>query len=104
MIDPSDLPPPDLVDTAGHLKRAGVALAVAIALGTAAYWTCSALFEPGRVYAGSSVPSKYKFIAFFTAVAGGLGFWITRAALQHLADKRWRGQLVPRAQARTKSP
>jgi hypothetical protein len=103
MIHPDDLPPHDLLDTKGHLKRGAVALAVAIALGSAAYLACSTLFEPGHIYAGSSMSGKFKFLAFFTAVAGGIGFWVTRAALQHVADKRWRQELVPRAQARTRS-
>lgn len=93
MTDPSQLPPPDLLDSSGRLKRLVLALIIGGAAATGTYLIADGLAEPER----QVTTGGYKFVFYVTALAGAVCFLVALAIQNKLADRRWRTGLVPRA-------
>jgi hypothetical protein len=49
------------------------------------------------VYSAGHTARAYKFVFYFTALAGAIAFSITLAIATRIADKRWREAQVARA-------
>jgi hypothetical protein len=99
----SDLPPPDLMDQGGRLKRLVLALIVGAACGTAAYVLASNL-------TGGEADNPYnwkggatKFVWYMTAFFGAVGFILTLGVAEKIAKKKWRESLVARAEVVNKN-
>jgi uncharacterized membrane protein YuzA (DUF378 family) len=98
MTDPSSLPPPDLLDSAGRLKRLITSLAIGAAGAIVAYLICDRLAEPDTQAAvGGSMNRAYRFVFYVTGLAGAVCFLVALGIQSKLAKQRWRAGLVPRA-------
>src|SRR5262245_45290851 len=101
MTDPSELPPPDLLDSAGRMRRLVLALLVGAAAATAAYFICESL--AGRDMTGDLVygfghrQRAYQFVYYVTGLAGAVCFLVALVLQNKLADRKYRAGLVPRA-------
>lgn len=93
MTDPDSLPPPDLLDSGGRLRRLVLAVIVGAAAATAAYALSTSLAEPTK----QATTGGYKFVFYVTALAGAVSFLVTLAIQNKLADRKYRANLVPRA-------
>ena len=104
MTSPDELPPPDLLDTAGRLRRVACSLIVGIAAGTAVYFLTSSLAKPdelpGGVYGGGQAERAYKFVFYMTGLAGLAAAMVTLFILNRLAGRRSQDELFPKAKAR----
>jgi hypothetical protein len=94
----SDLPPPDIMDEGGRLRRLVLALLVGAACGTAAYFIASSLTggEADNPYNWKGGPTK--FIWYMTAFFGAVGFVLTMGITEKIAKKKWMQSLVARAE------
>src|SRR6185295_11886169 len=104
MTDPSDLPPPELLDSSGRMKRIIIALAIGAAAAAAAYFIADSLAKPdelpGGLYGGGQRVRGYQFVYYVTGLAGAVCFMIALAVQNHFAKKRWQADQVPRARVR----
>ncbi|HWO24610.1 MAG TPA: hypothetical protein VNO30_37970 [Kofleriaceae bacterium] len=104
MTPPSELPPPDVLDTAGRLRRLFLSLLVGIAAATAVYFLTSSLAKPdelpGGVYGGGQAERAYKFVFYMTGLAGVVAGTLTMLVLKWLARRREQAEQIPQAQAR----
>ena len=91
-----ELPPPDLLDTAGRLRRTFVAVFVGVAAGAIVYLISDAEIRP------ETRPSTggYKFVYYFTAAACATGIILTSAIQKLILRKRERNEQIPRARLR----
>ena len=97
----SEYPQPDLRDSGGRLRRLFLALLIGAADGTLAYFVAMAMARPDSMvvhHASGSAARAYGFVWYVTAFAGGGAFCIALIVLNKLADKKYRENLVPRAQ------
>jgi hypothetical protein len=103
MTPPSELPPPDVLDTAGRLRRLFLSLLVGAAAATAVYFLTSSLAKPdelpGGVYGGGQSERAYQFVFYMTGLAGAVAGTLTMFVLVRLARRRERAERVPQAQA-----
>ncbi len=99
----TDLPPPDLMDNRGRLRRIVIALLVAGAAAAAGYAIADQLAKPDEmIAAGKSTGSVARASQFVFYVAGfvGIAAFLATLALQNkLADRAYRKSLVPLARA-----
>jgi hypothetical protein len=86
-----DLPPPDLRDQSGRLRRLFLALLVGAVLASVAYGLLWSVTDPSEYGA-------YRFVYAFTALAFGGGFAIVLAILDRRAKHKAMAELVARAQ------
>ncbi len=99
----SELPPPDVLDRAGRLRRLVIALIVGITIGSLAFTALYALARPDEISAEHHFPTTgytsgpWKFVGYFTVGAGGAAFCLTLAVLNRLAKRRWERERVPPA-------
>lgn len=98
----ADHPPPDLLDTQGRLRRLVIAFLVGLAAAAAAYAITDAIVDPGSAAtgAGRQMARAYSTVYYVTALAGGACFLLALVIQRHLAKRRWRRDLVPRAKIR----
>lgn len=99
----SELPPPDVMDSAGRARRLILALILGGAAAAVAYFIADGMAQPDANNHGSYYTQHeagaYQFVWYVTALAGAFGFVATLAIGNDLAKRKWRKQLV--AQART---
>jgi hypothetical protein len=93
MTDPSQLPPPDLLDSSGRLKRIVLALIIGSAAATGTYLVATSLAEPER----QATTGGFKFVFYVTTLVGAVCFLVALAIQNKLADRKWRTGLVPTA-------
>src|SRR4051812_9972543 len=94
----AELPPPDLLDTSGRMRRLVIALLVGAAIGALAYVISDALAAPDEQHATYYTKlGPYRFVWYMTAFFGAVAFAVTLAIQNHFAKKKWREQLVARA-------
>src|SRR5277367_4372627 len=96
----SELPPPDLMDRRGRMRRLVIALIVGITVGTLAFGALYALARPDpnaempiTTYGGGA----WRFVGFFTVGAGAAAFSATLAIANLLAKRRYERERVPPA-------
>lgn len=78
--------PPDLLDSAGRLRRLAISLVVGAVLGGIA-WTVTHQLTRDDPH---NTDGAYRFIWYFTLGAFGGGFAGTLALLDHRAQQQWR--------------
>jgi hypothetical protein len=97
----SELPPPDLLDHGGRLRRLVLALIVGGAVAAATYLICTSLAEPDdKSLYGGSAARAWKFVFYMTAFFGAGAFAITLAIANWLAKRKDERERVPRAEVR----
>jgi hypothetical protein len=97
----NELPPPDLMDEGGRLKRLALALLVGAAAGAAAYLVCDHLARPDTMpggYDGGHQLRAFKFVFYMVGFFGVAGFLITLSIANARAKKKWHASLVARAE------
>jgi len=87
----SDLPPPDLLDSTGRLRRFAVSLVLSSVVAALVYALCTQLSEPDR----QATTGGYKFVFYMTALAFAVVFAVSLKIQTHLADKKYRESLGP---------
>jgi hypothetical protein len=93
----TDLPPPDVKDSAGRMRRLVLALLIGAAAGALAYVIASSMAKPGPidgVYTSTHVGNTYKFIYYMTGLGFAVAFGITLAIANYRAKQQWRRELV----------
>jgi hypothetical protein len=95
LIDPDQLPPPDVLDIAGRTRRVIAALAVGVAAGAAAFLICYGIVKRDGHSRGDA-----NFVLCFTVFAGGGAFWLALFIQNYFATKKWHNDLVARAHVR----
>jgi bacteriorhodopsin len=96
----TDLPPPDVKDSAGRLRRLVLALLIGAAAGALAYAITSSMVKPvtvDGVYTSTHVGNTYKFVFYMTGLAFAVAFSITLAIANYRAKQQWRRELVAHA-------
>ena len=101
----SELPPPDLKDNTGRLRRLVIAMLLGGAAAGITFFICDSLAKPDEmpragVYSAGSISRAYGFVYYTTALVGGIVFSIALAVQNHLAKKKWRAERVPTAKVR----
>ena len=95
----TDLPPPDLKDQAGRLRRLVLALIVGAAVATVAYFIADGLAKPDEhLAAGDYKHGAFRFVFYMTGFFGAAAFITTLAIGNAIAKKKWRQSLVARAE------
>jgi hypothetical protein len=106
MTPPSELPPPDVLDHAGRLRRAVISVLIGIAAATAVYYLTSSLAKPdelpGGLYGGGQAERAYNFVFYMTGLAGAVAITLSMLVLNWLARRRERASWLPQAQAQTR--
>ena len=90
----TELPPPDLKDQAGRLRRLVLALIVGSAVATATYLVCDGMAKPET----QATTGGFKFVFYMTGFFGAGAFIATLAITNAIAKKKWRESLVARAE------
>ena len=96
-----ELPPPDLMDESGRLKRLVLALIVGAACGAAAYVICNQLARPDSMaggFDGGHQARAFKFVFYMVGFFGVAGFILTLGIANNRAAKKWKESLVARAE------
>jgi len=96
-----ELPPPDLMDESGRLKRLVLGLLVGAACGAAAYAVCNNLAQPDTMaggFDGGHQARAFKFVFYMVGFFGIAGFLITLSIANTRAKKKWQESLVARAE------
>jgi len=101
MTTPEDLPPPDLLDNAGRLRRLVVALLVGGAAAAIAYHVADAAAQPEHQsgFCGSQARA-FQFVFSTTSLVGGLVFVTVLKVQNWLANKKYQRERVPPAKVR----
>jgi hypothetical protein len=89
------------MDSGGRLRRLFLSVLIGAAVGTLAYFVTMAMAKPDSMVAShssGSVGRAYGFVFYVVAFAGAGAFSIALVVLNKLADKKYRENLVPRAQ------
>jgi hypothetical protein len=94
-----DFPQPDLMDTSGRLRRLVFALIVGSAAAALAYVVTNSMAHPDA----ARTTGAYKFVFYMTALAGAIAFSIALVIQNKIADKRYRENLVAKAEVRKMS-
>jgi hypothetical protein len=103
----SELPPPDLMDSAGRMRRIVIALLLGGAAAAAGYFVADSLAKPDEMIAAGktagSVARASQFVFYVAGLAGAIVFLAALTIQNKLADKKYRESLgPPRAEAREK--
>lgn len=98
----AELPPPDVMDSRGRMRRLVIALVVGVVVAGTAFLIADHMARPDDqvrdgVYDSTHVANAYKFVWFVTAFAGAIAFSITLTTLQRMAKSRERAERVPPA-------
>jgi hypothetical protein len=102
----SELPPPDVMDSAGRMRRLVLAFVVGVVVASIAYMVTNAMAKPDAVSAAqldgevttSHGGGAYKFVWYMTAFFGAAAFATTLAIANHRAKNAWkRDRDVPQA-------
>jgi hypothetical protein len=104
MTDPQDLPPLDVKDDAGRLRRLALAFVIGSVAASIAYVICDGMAKPDEMaggFDGGHQARAYRFVYYMTGFAFAAFFSVALLVQNHIAKKRWRERLVmPRARAK----
>ena len=98
----SELPPPDLMDQSGRMRRLVLALIIGAACAAVAYLVCDHLAQPDAmpnagVYDGGSKARAFKFVGYMMGFFGIIGFIVTLKLANARADRKYKESLVAQA-------
>jgi len=101
----SELPPPDLMDSQGRLRRLVIALLLGGAAAALGYFVADSMAMPDEMIAAGkhagSIARASQFVFYVAGFAGIVVFLIALTIQNKLADKKYRESLgPPKAQAR----
>lgn len=97
----SELPPPDIRDSTGRLRRLALAFVLGVVAASTAYLLLVNLAQPdSEPVLGGQRGRAWKFVYYFTAVTAAGVFAIALVVQNWLAKKRWREEQVAPARAR----
>jgi len=101
----TDLPPPDLKDNQGRMRRLVIALLLGGAAGALGYFIADSLAKPDEMIAAGkttgSVARASQFVFYVAGLAFVVVFMVALTIQNKLADRKYRESLgPPRAQAR----
>ncbi len=98
----SELPPPDLLDSTGRMRRLVLSFVLGVVAASIAFVICDRMAEPDKLLAtGHYARGAYKFVYYMTTLAGAAVFAIALAVQNHLAKKAYRASLTPQARVVT---
>ncbi len=87
----SELPPPDIRDSAGRMRRLALAFVLGSVAGAIAYMICMRLAEPDTLSdVGGSSSRAYRFVYYMTGIAFAGVFALALAIQNQLAKNAWR--------------
>lgn len=94
---------PDLLDSAGRLRRIAAAVLVGAAVATLTYFIANVLVEPDAqpksVYVNRNMQAS-TFVWWVSAVAGGCALVIALVIGNRLAKRAWERERIPIAKVR----
>ena len=101
----SDLPPPDLMDNSGRMRRIVIALLLGGAAAALGYFVADSLAQPDAMVAAGKTPGSVgrasQFVFYVAGLAGGIVFLVALTIQNKLADRTYRESLgPPRAKVR----
>lgn len=97
----SELPPPDIRDASGRMRRLVLSFVLGVVAASIAYVLLVNLAQPDSEPAlGGQQHRAWKFVYYFTAATGAGVFAIALVVQNALAKKRWRAEQVAPARAR----
>ena len=100
----NELPPPDLKDSTGRMRRIVIALLLGGAAAGITFFICDSLAKPDEMnpnaHTMGHIGRAYNFVYYTTALVGAIVFSIAIAVQNHLAKKKWQAERVPVAKAR----
>jgi len=104
----SELPPPDLMDNQGRLRRIVIALLVGGAAAALGYYIADSMARPDEMVAAGktsgSVARASQFVFYVAGFAGIFMFLVALKLQDWLADKKYRASLgPPQARARERN-
>ncbi len=104
MTKPEDLPPPDLIDSTGRMRRLALSFVIACVCGAIAYFVADSLATPEQMpggFDGGSKSRAFGFVGYMTGIAFAVSFAISLAIQNKLEKRRYVESLrVPKAQLR----
>ena len=100
-MNPAELPPPDLLDSSGRMRRLALSFVIAVVAATGAYFIANGLAKPDEMPGGWDGGSQRRAFGFVLYVTGGAfaGVFSLALAIQnHLAKKQYVRELgLPKA-------
>jgi hypothetical protein len=106
MTKSDDLPPPDLIDTRGRMRRLVLSFVIAVVCATIAYLVSNGLAKPDEMpggFDGGSKSRAFGFVGYMTGIAFAASFAISLAIQNALEKRRYVKSLgVPQAKVRSK--
>jgi hypothetical protein len=91
------------MDSTGRMRRLALSFVLGVVAAAIAFAICDRMAEPDKLLAtGHYARGAYKFVYYFTALAGAGVFTISLVIQNHLANKAYRAALnVPSAKLRS---
>ena len=95
----SEPPPPDLMDSAGRLRRLALALIIGASAGALAYFLANTLIAPEqhKYIVTSRQMSRDTFVIYVGLIAAFVSFTVAVMVQNRLAKTKWKSERVPRA-------
>ncbi len=96
----SELPPPDLIDARGRLRRLVLAFVIAAACAATAYLIADGLAKPEEMpggFDGGSKSRAFGFVFYMTGFTFAGTFALALVVQNHLAKRKARHEQIPEA-------
>jgi len=88
-----ELPPPDLMDSTGRLRRLAVAFVCGVVAAAITYKITDGMAHPETTVGEIQARGAFKFVGYMTGLVGGAVFTIALVIQNHLAKKAYRASL-----------
>lgn len=86
----SELPPPDIRDASGRMRRLVLAFVVGVVAAAITYMICMQIAEPDTLpNLGGKSARAYRFVYYMTGLVGAGGFSLTLVIQNWIAKKAW---------------
>lgn len=96
----SDLPPPDVIDARGRMRRLVLAFVIASVVGAIAYVVADGLAKPDAMpggFDGGSQSRAFGFVFYVTGFAFAGSFALALVIQNHFAKRKWQHEQIPKA-------
>jgi hypothetical protein len=84
-----ELPPPDVLDQAGRMKRLLLSLILGASAAAIGYVIASNMIKPDDVVGDYQQRGAHKLVGYITGLAGGIVLTISLVVQNHLAKKKY---------------